>query len=143
MKVEADSISELFKKSGKYEEILRAIDSVASAIDSRITPKLYKMDSMNFVGYAPVKYIANDSFGGVWPSISIAPQKNNANLYISAYRDNRNILQDYSDKLGKVICTKSGCCRIKKLQDLNLENLKIMLTDIVKYLSDNDKLVFD
>jgi hypothetical protein len=127
MKIEATTIEEFFEQSGKHREVLTVLDNLMMELAPKIDRKLYVTDTLCMIGYGAVPYQPNDSFGGVWPMISIAPQKHTANLYIMGPPvDGKYLSEHYEGKLGNVTMGKS-CIRIKKIEDVNLGELENLL----------------
>ena len=81
-----------------------------------------------FIDYKP-KSAPKSAQPIAWPMIAIAPQKNYLALYICATKDGKYWAEIYQENLGKVNCGKS-CIRFKRLEDLNLSTVKLMLKDV-------------
>lgn len=133
MKIDAQTFEEFFAGSGKFKDIMVALDSLILQTVPGIDRKLYNSPSMCFIGYAAMDYNVNKTFGGKWPMISIAPQKNTANLYVMAAPVQGKYLAElYVGKLGKVSIGKS-CIRIKKWEDVNMVGLENLLKEAMRW----------
>lgn len=88
-----------------------------------VSPSLKPRFAYNMLGYGSFKYTNYKKEIIDWPTIALASQKNYISLYICAVQDGEYIAEKYKDDLGKVSVGKS-CIRFKKLEDLNIENLK-------------------
>lgn len=81
----------------------------------------------NMPGYGSFKYKNHKKEILEWPTIALASQKNYISIYVCAVENGEYIAEKYKNELGKVSVGKS-CIRIKKLEDVNLEMLKKVLT---------------
>lgn len=89
-------------------------------------PQLKSHFTYNMLGYGKFKYKNYKNEIVDWPVVALANQKNYISLYICALEDEKYIAEKYAAKLGKVSVGKS-CIRFKKLSDLNLEELRLVL----------------
>ncbi|MFA6005664.1 MAG: DUF1801 domain-containing protein [Patescibacteria group bacterium] len=80
----------------------------------------------NMPGYGSFKYKNYKKEMLDWPTIAIASQKDYISLYLCAVDTGGYIAEQYKNDLGKVSVGKS-CIRFKKLEDLNLDTLKIII----------------
>lgn len=85
----------------------------------------------NMLGYGSFDYIDYKKREMKWPVISLANQKNYVSLYVCAVEGDKYIAEKHADKLGKVSVGKS-CIRFKKIEDLNLEEVKKVLKAAAK-----------
>ncbi len=108
----------------------------------KAVPSLKSNYAFNMLGYGMFHYKSKSGREGDWPVISLASQKNYISVYVCSVKDgkyvaevNKQRLQSSShksgtaglkEKLGKVSVGKS-CIRFKKLEDVNLEELKRVL----------------
>ncbi len=90
-------------------------------------PKLEPHFAYNMLGYGSFEYIDKRTKElKSWPVVALANQKNYVSVYVCALEDGAYIAERYKDKLGKVSVGKS-CIRLKKLEDVDLEELKKIL----------------
>lgn len=94
-------------------------------------PKLKPHFASNMLGYGSMKYKNYKKEIIDWPVIAMASQKNYLSIYICATDGDQYIAEKNKDKLGKVSVGKS-CIRIKKLADLNQDELKNVLKQAEK-----------
>ena len=92
----------------------------------KTVPSLKSNYAFNMLGYGMFHYITKSGREGDWPVISLASQKNYISVYVCSVKDGKYLAEAYSEKLGKVSVGKS-CIRLKKLEDVNLEELKKVL----------------
>lgn len=90
------------------------------------TPKLKPHFVYNMLGYGSFPYLNSKKEKIEWPVIALASQKNYVSLYVCALDHGRYIAEKHKGELGKVSVGKS-CIRFKKLEDLNLPALKMVL----------------
>ena len=89
-----------------------------------VAPSLKPHFAYNMLGYGSFKYLDYKKREIDWPTIALANQKSYVSLYICAVdKDGNYIAEKNKTKLGKVSVGKS-CIRFKKLEDLNLNELK-------------------
>ncbi|RJR14881.1 DUF1801 domain-containing protein [Candidatus Microgenomates bacterium] len=86
-------------------------------------PSLKSHFAYNMLGYGSFKYKNYKNEVLDWPTIALASQKNYISVYVCALENGKYIAEKYQDKLGKVSVGKS-CIRFKKLDDVNLPELK-------------------
>jgi len=118
------------KTVGEYLDMLeperrRVIEFLHNFIQ-KISPGFKPHFAYNMLGYGSFKYLNYKKETLDWPIIALASQKNYISLYVCALEDGKYIAEKYKDKLGKVSVGKS-CIRFKKLEDLNLEELRRIL----------------
>lgn len=92
----------------------------------KTAPKLKPHFAHNMIGYGsfPYRNYKNESI--MWPTVSLASQKNYISLYVCALDKDGYIAEKYKNELGKVSVGKS-CIRIKKVADVNVSALKKVL----------------
>lgn len=127
MKVEAESIEELFSKSEDQKSNLERLDKFIQKTAPVLDRKLYKGPSITMIGYGEMPW-KNKSGEGVWPLIGLAPQKGSSNLYIAADREGKPLPQYYGKRLGKVSLGKN-CIRVKNFDHLELPVLEDLIRD--------------
>lgn len=118
--VDAGSIEEYI---GMLEpERKHAIEFLHSLIQ-KTAPSLKPHFAYNMLGYGTFKYKNYKKEEVDWPVIALASQKNYISLYVCCIVEGGYLAEKHKDKLGKVSVGKS-CIRFKKLEDLNLDELK-------------------
>lgn len=135
MKVEAKSIKELFKNSEELEQLFKELDRLISETVPGLERSFYSGNSINMIAYGLFPYkTTKEQY--LWPVIGLAPQKGSINVYVSGLTFAMPICEFYQDKLGKVSAGKS-CIRIKKIENLNIEEFKNLLKDAEKWFLEN------
>jgi hypothetical protein len=94
-------------------------------------PKLKSHFAYNMIGYGAFPYKNSKKETLSWPIIALANQKNYISMYVCALEDGGYVAEKYKAELGKVSVGKS-CIRIKKLEDVNLPELKKVLQKAAK-----------
>lgn len=89
-------------------------------------PKQKVHFAYNMLGYGSFPYRNYKKELISWPLIALANQKNYISIYVCSVLDGEYIAEKYRDNLGKVSIGKS-CIRFKKLEDINLDELKKVL----------------
>lgn len=89
----------------------------------KTAPKLKPHFAYNMLGYGSFKYRNYKKELVDWPTVALANQKNYISVYVCAVEDGKYVAEKNASKLGKVSVGRS-CIRIKKLEDVNLEELK-------------------
>ena len=97
----------------------------------KVSPKLKSHFAYNMLGYGSFPYKNYKKEVIDWPIIALASQKNYMSVYVCALENGEYLAEKYKDKLGKVSVGKS-CIRFKKLEDLNLSELKLVLQKAIK-----------
>ncbi len=92
----------------------------------KTVPALNPRFVYNMLGYGSFMYTNYKKEQVEWPIIALASQKNYMSLYVCALESGEYIAEKHKDKLGKVSVGKS-CIRFKKLEDLNLDEIKKVL----------------
>ncbi len=95
-------------------------------------PNLKPTFAYNMLGYGMFHYKTKSGSEGEWPIIALASQKNYISLYICATKDGKYLAEENKEKLGKVSVGKS-CIRFKKIEDLNLDEIKRLLKEAEKF----------
>lgn len=91
-----------------------------------VVPTLKSHFATNMLGYGTFPYRNYKKELIDWPIIALANQKLYISIYVCALEEGEYLAERYKDKLGKVSVGKS-CIRFKKLEDLNLLELKKIL----------------
>jgi hypothetical protein len=142
MKVQADSFDEYFVKGEDREPDLREIDRVIKQAAPHLKPVLFKGMASGgaMLGYGLQPYQTKSmKEPEQWPIIALANQKNHISLYLSAVEDGEYIAEKNADRLGKVSCGKS-CIRFTKFDDLNVDVVKEIISNIDKRITAGEKL---
>lgn len=97
----------------------------------KISPNLQSHFAYNMLGYGSFPYTNYKKEIIDWPIIALASQKNYMSIYVCALENGEYLAEKYKDTLGKVSVGKS-CIRFKKLEDLNLPEVKNVLEKAAK-----------
>lgn len=97
----------------------------------KTAPSLKPHFAYNMLGYGSFKYKNYKKQEMDWPIVALANQKNYVSVYVCAVDNGEYIAEKNKDKLGKVSVGKS-CIRFKKLEDVNLDELKKVIKLAVK-----------
>lgn len=97
----------------------------------KVSPKLKSYFANNMLGYGSFPYKNYKKEMIDWPIIALASQKNYMSMYVCALENGEYLAEKYRDTLGKVSVGKS-CIRFKKLEDVNLPELKKVLQKAAK-----------
>jgi len=96
-----------------------------------VSPKLKSYFANNMPGYGSFLYKNYKKEIIDWPIVALASQKNYISVYVCALENGEYLAERYKEKLGNVSVGKS-CIRFKKLEDVNLSELKKVLKKAVK-----------
>lgn len=135
MKLDAKTIEDLIEKSGENKQLFRELDNIIVKTVPDMERQLFESPSITMIAYGMMPYKTTKT-DGEWPVISLAPQKGSVNIYVMGLTCGAPIAEYYQDKLGKVSAGKS-CIRIKKLDNLNMQELKNLLLDARKWYKEN------
>lgn len=97
----------------------------------KVSPKLNAHFATNMLGYGTFPYKNYKKEMIEWPIIALANQKQYISIYVCALDQGVYLAEKYKDQLGKVKVGKS-CISFKKLEDLHLPTLKIILSKAAK-----------
>jgi len=131
MKIEANTIEELIEKSGEQKETMIFLDALLQKLVPQLKRQLFKGSSITMIGYGEMPW-ETKSKSGIWPLISLAPQKGSANLYIAGNKEGTPLLALYGKQLGRVSTGKS-CIRVKKTENLNIGAFEDLVQDALDY----------
>ena len=92
------------------------------------SPKLRSYFAYNMIGYGEFDYVNYKKEIVKWPTVALASQKNYISIYICVVTDGNYLTEKYKDRLGEVNIGKS-CIRFKKIEDLNLDELRNILKE--------------
>ncbi len=92
----------------------------------KAVPKLKPYFASNMIGYGSFYYLDSKKQKKDWPIISLANQKNYITIYVCTIVEDKAAAEKYKKELGKL--TKGiSCIRFKKIEEINLDTLKIVL----------------
>lgn len=92
----------------------------------KAVPKLKPYYASNMIGYGSFYYLDSKKQKKDWPIISLANQKNYITIYVCALIQDKTEAEKYKKDLGQL--TKGiSCIRFKKIDEIKLETLKIVL----------------
>ena len=114
------------------DEKKRADCFVVHKMMQEITNDKGAMWGASIVGYGSYHYVYASGREADWMVTGFSPRKQALTLYIMA---GFNRYDDLMDKLGKYKTGKS-CLYVKSLNDLNLNVLKELITESVKYMKE-------
>lgn len=97
----------------------------------KTVPELEVHFANNMLGYGKFSYTDYKKREINWPTISLGNHKQYVSLYVCSIEDGEYLAEKYADKLGKVSVGKS-CIRLKKLEDVNLDELKVVVQKAAK-----------
>lgn len=130
--VQAKSREAYFELAGEREPALRELDIIIQTAAPHLEPLLHGGMSGTWLAYGMQPYQTKSmKEASTWPVIALAAQKNYISLYVMAVENGRYLAEEYEKDLGKVNVGKS-CIRFKKLDDLNLETVKKLISKIDK-----------
>jgi hypothetical protein len=96
------------------------------AFIQKAVPKLKPYYASNMIGYGLFYYLDSKKQKKDWPIISLANQKEYISIYVCALIEDKAAAEKYTKELGKH--TKGiSCIRFKKIEEINLATLKIVL----------------
>ncbi|HRP01112.1 MAG TPA: DUF1801 domain-containing protein [Candidatus Kapabacteria bacterium] len=111
--------------SKKIEDCNLLIDIMKDV--SKCEPKMW---GESIIGFGDYTYKYESGREGDWFYIGIAPRKQNITIYMMSGFDK---FEEYLAQIGKYKMGKS-CLYIKKIEDINLDILKIMLELAITHL---------
>ena len=92
----------------------------------KAVPKLKPFYASNMIGYGSFYYLDSKKQKRAWPIIALANQKNYITIYVCTIVGDKAAAEKYKKELGKL--TKGiSCIRFKKIEEIELETLKIVL----------------
>ena len=92
----------------------------------KAVPRLKPYYASNMIGYGSFYYLDSKKQKRDWPIISLANQKNYITIYVCALIADKAAVEKYKKGLGKL--TKGiSCIRFKKIEEIDLATLKIVL----------------
>lgn len=131
MKVHANTIEELLAGGGEHEADLRALDKLIVGTAPELNRQLFSGPSITMIGYGEMTWM-NKSSSGVWPLISVAPQKRFISIYVAAEKDGVPLAMIYRKRLGRTHNGKN-CIRFKRLADVSMDELRNAILDAIEW----------
>lgn len=122
-KNEANSVAEYL--SSIPEDRKKDIDFIHDFIQ-RAVPNLQPYFASNMIGYGLFYYLDSKRQKRDWPIIALANQKNYISIYLCTVVEDKDAAEKYKKELGK-LSKGIGCIRFKKIEDISLETLEIVL----------------
>ena len=93
----------------------------------------------NMIGYGSFHYKSDRSKQeGNWPLTAFSPRKQNMTIYIMSHVNN---YKDLLSKLGKYKISSGSCIYINKLEDINIDVLKEIISASVIDMKKNYKII--
>ncbi len=92
----------------------------------KAVPKLKPYYATNMIGYGSFFYLDNKKQKREWPIVSLANQKNYISIYVCTIIEDKAEAEKFARELGK-LSKGVSCIRFKKIEEINLETLKIVL----------------
>jgi Domain of unknown function (DU1801) len=96
------------------------------AFIQKAVPKLKPYFASNMIGYGSFYYLDSKKQKKAWPIISLANQKNYISIYVCTVVEDKAAAEKYKKELGK-LSKGVSCIRFKKIEEINLETLKVVL----------------
>ena len=131
MKIQANTIEELFTASDEQEADMRALDKLIVKTAPKLKRQLFSGPSITMIGYGEMTWM-NKSSSGIWPLISVAPQKGNISIYVAAEKGGVPLATIYKKRLGKTNNGKN-CIRFKRLADVSMNELRNAILDAIEW----------
>jgi len=122
-KSEAKSVKEylLMVPDDRKKDIDFLHDFIQKAV-----PKLKPYFASNMIGYGSFYYLDSKKHKKDWPIISLANQKNYMSIYVCTVIEDKAVAEKYKKELGK-LSKGVTCIRFKKIEEISLATLKIVL----------------
>jgi len=122
-KSEAKSVKEylLMVPDDRKKDIDFLHDFIQKAV-----PKLKPYFASNMIGYGSFYYLDSKKQKKDWPIISLANQKNYMSIYVCTVIEDKAVAEKYKKELGK-LSKGVTCIRFKKIEEISLATLKIVL----------------
>ena len=92
----------------------------------KAVPNLKPYFASNMIGYGSFYYLDSKKQKRDWPIIALANQKNYISIYVCAIVEDKSAVEEYKKELGK-LSKGISCIRFKKIEEINLETLEIVL----------------
>lgn len=122
-KNEAKSVEEYLLRVP--EDSKKDVDFIHDFIQ-KVVPNLKPYFATNMIGYGTFYYLDSKKQKKDWPIIALANQKNYISIYVCTVVADKDEAEKYKKGLGK-LSKGIGCIRFKKIEDINLETLEIVL----------------
>ncbi len=93
----------------------------------------------NMIGYGSFHYKSDHSKQeGDWPLTGFSPRKQYLAIYIMSHVNN---YKDFLNKLGKYKMSSGSCIYVNKIEDINLDVLKEIISASVSDMKKNYKII--
>lgn len=92
----------------------------------KAVPNLKPYFASNMIGYGSFYYLDSKKQKKDWPIVSLANQKNYISIYVCVIIEDKTLVEKYNKNLGQ-LSKGISCIRFKKLEEINLETLQIVL----------------
>lgn len=122
-KNEAKSVAEYLLRVPEDQK--QDIDFIHDFIQKAV-PNLKSYFASNMIGYGSFYYLDSKKQKSDWPIIALANQKNYISIYVCAIVADKSEVEKFKKDFGK-LSKGISCIRFKKIEDINLETLKIVL----------------
>ena len=128
------------------DKFLNNVEPVKKRADSIVLKKLFdsvvkekpSLWNNNMIGYGSYHYKSDRSKQeGDWPLTGFSPRKQNIAIYIMSHVSN---YQDLMSKLGKFKISSGSCIYVNKIEDINLDVLKEIISTSVSDMKKTYKL---
>lgn len=140
MNIQANTIEEYFVAAGEREPDLRQLDALIRKSAPELEPVLFGGMTGKMLGYGLQPYQSKSmKKPGQWPLVALALQKNYISLYICVVVDGQYVAEKNAERLGAVKTGKS-CINIKKIEDINTDVVREIISDASKRIAAGEKL---
>ena len=128
------------------DKFLNNVEPVKKRADSIVLKKLFdsvvkerpSLWNNNMIGYGSYHYKSDRSKQeGDWPLTGFSPRKQHIAIYIMSHVDN---YKDLLSKLGKFKISSGSCIYINRLEDINLDVLKEIISTSVSDMKNTYKV---
>jgi len=128
------------------DKFLNNVEPVKKRADSIVLKKLFdsvvkekpSLWNNNMIGYGSYHYKSDRSKQeGDWPLTGFSPRKQNIAIYIMSHVSN---YPDLLSKLGKFKISSGSCIYVNKIEDINLDVLKEIISTSVSDMKKTYKL---
>ena len=128
------------------DKFLNNVEPVKKRADSIVLKKLFdsvvkekpSLWNNNMIGYGSYHYKSDRSKQeGDWPLTGFSPRKQNIAIYIMSHVSN---YKDLLSKLGKFKVSSGSCIYVNKIEDINLDVLKEIISTSVSDMKKTYKL---
>jgi hypothetical protein len=125
---------------GPDADSIRALDAIIAKVFSGVTRELWEGifwggTEQQIIGYGHVVIARPKKPTVEWFVVGLARQKNNLSVYVNASQDDKNLIQHYKGRLGKV---KMGAAALNfaSIDSLELDAFRALLEDAARLSPD-------